>query len=240
MNRTILLTFILVALLGQWPAEQAWSYTSYEPLLYLDSDGDPVLGSSNTITYNFSSKPKTFTIHNRASQSDNFNKDYFGYTSTDFSGYYIGTIKGNTDSGNPEPFDFIIGYYLNDSKYSVTQLKVDSPSGNSGSKSSSDTTLTVTWKPDFKSGTWSLTNAYGFGFYAVKGGPEFALYFVDPAQSSGNWTTRHLLNKGGNIPAISHFSGAPTQMPVPEPTTLLLLGAGLLGIGFVGRRRSGR
>ncbi len=219
MKRTILLTLIMAALVGLWSVDRAWSYAA----LFGENEG--------------------FTIYDRSSANDVFNDTYFGYTSSDFTGYYIGTISGNT-GGTDGPFETIISHYL-DLGFDpiLTQIKVEEE----GSNTENDITLTVTWDT-FKdengnepiSGTWSLNNAYGFGFYAVKGGTEFALYFVDPAQSSGDWTTRHLVNNGGEQPALSHFSGAPTPIHAPEPTTLLLLGAGLLGLGFVGRRRSSR
>ena len=37
--------------------------------------------------------------------------------------------------------------------------------------------------------------------------------------------------------ASSTFSGEAASIPVPEPSTLLLIGSGLLGLGIIGRRR---
>ncbi|MDP3430293.1 MAG: hypothetical protein Q8R89_08190, partial [Desulfomicrobium sp.] len=183
MKRTILLTLMLVALVGLWPADRAYSYST---LFYLGSGNIPDSSSVNVLNIN----NKNFYIYNRSSATDAYNSAYYGYTNSNFTGYYIGTIAGNTDNGNSEPFDTIIGHYLHDSNFSVNQLKVEYKGGKTyGSNSIADTTLTVTWDTT-QSGTWSLTNAYGFGFYAVKGGTEFALYFVDPAQSNGDWTTR--------------------------------------------------
>lgn len=92
-----------------------------------------------------------------------------------------------------------------------------------------------------QSGTWATykspdTTRNVINFYTVTAGNQFAIYFVEPAQSSGNWTTRHLLNSDKTIPAISHFS-AFTSTPIIEPGTLLLLTFGLLGIVFMRKRK---
>lgn len=198
----------------------------------------------------------TYTVTDRSNLTDVYHEDYFGYRSGDYSGYYIGTISGNTDNASYYPLQTIIKYYynmLNDSLFDIHKIyKVDNIKKTSPELSGTDGQLTVTWNSDLKSGGWFFDDdsGLGFGFYAVKGGPEFALYYVHPTEQEGTWTTRHLLNRGEKIPGISHFSGAPTDYDpndpgpnppsVPEPTTLLLLGAGLLGLGFVGRRRLGR
>ena len=44
-------------------------------------------------------------------------------------------------------------------------------------------------------------------------------------------------NGGGASSAWIAATNQPTQ-PVPEPTTMLLLSAGLIGLGFFGRKRS--
>jgi len=162
---------------------------------------------------------------------------YKGFISSDYTGYYIGTFAGNTNTGAPGDEDVLVGlasYYFSNvigGSLSIESiLKVDGMSGTDGA-------LTVTSDPGGLTGEWSLASPYQFGFYAVKGATEFALYYVLPPQSSGDWTTRHLLNNGGQIPQISHLSGLTTTTVVPEPGTAMLLGLGLLGLGAVARRR---
>lgn len=171
----------------------------------------------------------------RYSVADTPVNTYKGFISSDYTGYYIGTFEGNTNTGAPGDEDVLVGlasYYFSNvigGSLSIESiLKVDGMSGTDGA-------LTVTSDPGGLTGTWSLASPYQFGFYAVKGATEFALYYVLPPQSSGDWTTRHLLNNGGQIPQISHLSGLTTV--VPEPGTAMLLGLGLLGLGAVARRR---
>lgn len=93
-----------------------------------------------------------------------------------------------------------------------------------------------------KSGGWEAS-LVGVDYITVKGGTSFAIYSVDHL-GTGGWTTEKLLNKGGNIPDLSHisfWSAKSTPTPpgggaqVPEPATIFLLGSGLLG--FFGYRK---
>ncbi len=91
-------------------------------------------------------------------------------------------------------------------------------------------------------------------FYAVKGSDSFALFEVDPTRSAGTWNVSRLDksnanpngNNGGPF-SISHYTGyfvddggtgTPDEPePIPEPATMLLFGTGLIGFGFVVRRK---
>lgn len=106
-------------------------------------------------------------------------------------------------------------------------------------------TGTSTTSYDNKSGTWtSITDPLSeISFYAVKAGNYYAMYIVDPAETTGSWSTfdiwiTGLLGTGGlNGLEISHFTGYNASVSVPEPSTLLLLGSGLIGLGVLGRKR---
>jgi hypothetical protein len=231
--KKVVLLMIFMGLASLTLGERVWAYSS----LF-----DATVQDFNT----FYGNGLSFNIDKVIVDGKDSIKDgdgYHGYTGDDYSGYYIGTIINfNTNNGQADFFDAIIAYYIGNKDYDVRELKVEDPLGTFGISTDVDTgiSLTVTWQQDLKSGTWSLNNAYGFGFYAVKGGNDFALYFVDPARSSGIWTTRHLEAgnpNNPNHPTISHLSGAPTFVHAPEPSSLLLLGGGLLGLGYVMRRR---
>lgn len=89
-------------------------------------------------------------------------------------------------------------------------------------------------------GSWSTLNGPNIEFYTVKASTEFAVYWMgQDGASSGLWSTEHLLNNGGNIPTISHLSlwnPSTETPPIPEPSTVFLLGLGLLGILGLGRK----
>ncbi len=99
------------------------------------------------------------------------------------------------------------------------------------------------------SGEWNaITDGDVFNFYIVKAWHDYATYLVTPAEGTGSWSTYDLqLERGhGAELEISHFTAYnstgldldelfnstpnPGAAPVPEPSTILLVGAGLVGI----------
>lgn len=96
--------------------------------------------------------------------------------------------------------------------------------------------LTVVYDEGNMTGTWSTEQP--IDFYTVKGGNEYAVWWIQEGADSGIWTTEGLINGGGSRPAISHLSAynnRPTN--VPEPSILSLLGISLLVYAGVTRRR---
>ena len=65
------------------------------------------------------------------------------------------------------------------------------------------------------------------------------MYFEDPASYYGTYNIEHLRNGSGkDVAALSHFEGFSTGgAPVPEPSTMLLLGTGLLGLAGFSRKK---
>ena len=139
-----------------------------------------------------------------------------------------------------------IEYYLGkDFTDDYSPLKVEEESmvfNGENTSSGTNSTLTVIAN-EFKeegdekeplSGTWTWDDSEtDIGFYAVKADDQFALYFVYPGLKEGIWSTEHVENKG-----LSHLQALGiTTTKVPEPAAMLLLGAGLILMGIVGRKQ---
>jgi hypothetical protein len=172
-------------------------------------------------------------------------EDYNGTPYSDYvnSGEFLFALGGNTnDAYDPIPAGDVYSVLelqsvlrSADSRFSAVELTVAGyVEGNAGDYG-------IDLGGNGSSGTWATNPSSNFiEFYVVKGSDGFAMYYVNPADNTGSWSTYDLYVRGfsGNSLDISHFIGYnPSSAPVPEPGTILLIGVGLVGIGLYGRKR---
>lgn len=181
------------------------------------------------------------------------------------SGEYMFTVTGNDPSSPGKDFSrveaLIEQWFLKEKNEKISidldfYAKVDAPAH---STTEGNGTLNLSFDWTRQSGVWN-TGPTGdtIDFYSVKAGNQYAMYWVDPTSSFGFWSTEDLRvgnfgfngkkNMMGNIPGISHLSAwkianggsqppPPQYTAVPEPSTVLLLGVGMLSLVGLGRKR---
>jgi len=84
---------------------------------------------------------------------------------------------------------------------------------------------------------WSYSGAIPLAFLTVKASNGFAIFDVMGTTMGSIDLDGIIMNEGGNTPDVSHV-GFWTTNPIPEPSTLMLVGLGLAGLALWGRRQA--
>ena len=137
---------------------------------------------------------------------------------------WLGTFPGNDSEANVEAaLGGLVDLTLYDKSDGGPDLTVFLPSPPDGDLA----------------GTWDvIDDNVSIPYMTVKASNSFALYQFNPAQNTGDWTTANITNQGGQQPGLSHLSlwTAPITA-VPEPGSWLLIGAGLIALGYFRQRK---
>jgi hypothetical protein len=90
----------------------------------------------------------------------------------------------------------------------------------------------------FDSSLWDDNGSIALGFKFGTGNQpdEWFVYLLQDLVSSGTWEFVNVFGTGGGLSHITLYGGEGTT--VPEPATLLLLGLGLLSLGFARRKKA--
>jgi hypothetical protein len=133
---------------------------------------------------------------------------------------------GNVN-GNPKTDDFLLGNPLldyvgiGDGKFSQTSK---TKTGTAGTFSLN----AALWD------SWSEI-AIGFKFGTGNNPDEWFVFTLNEFVSSGTWDFVNFWEKGGGLSHVQLYGSGPTS--VPEPGTLLLMSAGMIGLAFARRRK---
>ena len=168
------------------------------------------------------------------------------------SGEFMFATLGNND-GNQATLDAVevnVNNWLIANSYSaVTLLETTATIDVNGADP--DTGAIITDPTTETSGLWNVTDPSDgtINFYAIKASRGYAMFLLDPAAGDGSWSTYELFMYlstlsenpfSGESLQFSHFTGYNPGDPgdaVPEPATIFLFGAGLLGLAAVQRKR---
>jgi hypothetical protein len=162
-----------------------------------------------------------------------------GINSDDCSGVHAGNINSVDDANAVPLFGGGWQILLNESS-TITFQGVEFSLSDAPQDTEGVFTLTFNSNPD--------TTIFADLLIPLKAGNEYAAYFFDNEEfttdGSGEGTFKiSFLNNGGQTPDLSHMSvlfrpgdGDVPPGEVPEPTTMLLLGAGLIAATLGGRR----
>jgi hypothetical protein len=82
------------------------------------------------------------------------------------------------------------------------------------------------------------TLAIGFKFGTGNRPDEWFVYSLNHLVSSGFWSFVNTFQRGGGLSHVVIYGGERNDTNVPEPTTLGLLGLGLIGLGFARRKKA--
>jgi hypothetical protein len=156
-----------------------------------------------------------------------------------YSGIHIGTFKGNDSNSDIE--SLINNYFITENILYETDIKETYKLENNEAGGLGD--FYFNWTDNNKSGKWY--NKTPINFYSVKGGSQFALYWMKNPVLNGFFSTEHLIVGKNNQPDLSHitiyinknnidlsdiiiYNKNNGSTNVPESSTLLLFGSGLL------------
>ena len=175
------------------------------------------------------------------------NPGTFTFNSYYFNTAYNGTHLYNTvdllkddyaDNGVPPHYDAIQGFdtgdleqhnifdtYFKEFKFILRESRQISPY-DTVDRATKGTPIQLTgsgmYYAKFQVNTSNLAPGYAI---------HFDIYTLKPTVPDGNYTVNHYAPFGYDAQSLN------SPAPVPEPSTIMLLGSGLVGLGFWGRRK---